>query len=350
MPSLVRRKLRVEAASASYETDKYVANLENLREVLARYGVAILPGLLNEEEIQKMNEGMWTTLEEMTSEFSGGAAPIDRQKKETWENIQELKPAHGFMIRNWGVGHARYAWDIRGNKKVCEAFAVVHQTPPAELITSFDAVSVLLPDSNPVSAQTSPELWLHTDQRFNSEQDPCHYSVQAWVTGYDVVEGSATLALLEGSHKHHAAFAHRFGLTAHSSNWWQLEHEEHFAFLNRQRQCNLRAVCCPAGSMVLFDSRLFHSGMGPPSGTQPLPRHVVYVCMTPREWCTEGDLCKRCNLFFNGRMTGHIPHVPDPAALFPRGQHGVGAARVRAPSGYAVDELTVRMRTLVPLE
>mmetsp|Transcript_27265 Transcript_27265/g.55687 ORF Transcript_27265/g.55687 Transcript_27265/m.55687 type:complete len:375 (+) Transcript_27265:70-1194(+) len=343
------KKLHVEAAEATYETDRYLATQDNLRETLDKYGVAILPGVLNEGEIQAMNDGMWDTLEQMTSGFSGGAKPIDRKKKNTWANIEELKPMHGFLIQHWGIGHAKYVWEVRANQKVCAAFSTVHDTPPENLVTSFDAVSILLPDGRFGKTRTDPKLWLHTDQRFNYEMDPYRYSVQAWVTGFDVAEGSATLAFLEGSHKHHAAFAEKFGYSRHGFDWWELGTEDEFKYLTEECGCVLRAIKCPAGSMVMFDSRLFHSGMAPPSGAQPVPRHVVYVCMSPKNWCKEHHLYRRKEIFLDSRMTAHTPHVPRLFSQFPRGYHK-DSLPVKAPPMFSMDEMTERMKTLVPLD
>lgn len=349
MPSRESQKLRVDGSAAAYECEKYVTNLENLRSTLDQFGVAILPALLNAEEVQRMNDGMWSNLNEMTSKFSGGPKPIDRNKKNTWPGIEELKPMHGFLIQNWGIGHAKYVWDLRANPKVCEAFATVHQTRPEELLTSYDAVSILLPDGKFGKTRTSSELWLHTDQRFNYEFQEFRYSVQSWVTGYDVEDGCATLAFLEGSHKYHAEFGKKCGMSRHGFDWYQLDEEAEYKYLNEECGCPLKAIRCPAGSLVLFDSRIFHSGMAPPSGCQSVPRHVAYICMTPRSWCREHDLIKRKEYYLNGRMTPHTPHVPRTFSHHPRG-HGKDSIEVVAPTMYKEEEMTERMKTLVPMD
>ena len=49
-----------------YEYEKYVCNKTNLKETLEEYGVAIIPSILNEEECNKMNSGMWDYFEHIT--------------------------------------------------------------------------------------------------------------------------------------------------------------------------------------------------------------------------------------------------------------------------------------------
>jgi hypothetical protein len=47
---------------------KYLATPETLESVLATYGVAIIPNVINEAEIEEFKNGMWTFQEEITSE------------------------------------------------------------------------------------------------------------------------------------------------------------------------------------------------------------------------------------------------------------------------------------------
>ena len=54
---------------AIYESEKYFTTLENLKNTLEEYGVAIIPSLLSEEECKEMEEGMWNTLETWTKDW-----------------------------------------------------------------------------------------------------------------------------------------------------------------------------------------------------------------------------------------------------------------------------------------
>ncbi len=82
------------------------------------------------------------------------------------------------------------------------------------------------------------------------------------MTGFDTADGPATLALLQGSCKFHAAFAERFGgLAMHRL----VSHKDELKFINEEYGCALKVVRCPAGSMALFDSHMFDSRKASPS-------------------------------------------------------------------------------------
>ena len=53
-----------------YEYERYLATPDNVKQVLNYYGVAIIPNILNEEECDAMNNGMWDTLEHITQTWA----------------------------------------------------------------------------------------------------------------------------------------------------------------------------------------------------------------------------------------------------------------------------------------
>ena len=48
--------------SVTYEYEKYICTSSTLLDTINKYGVAIIPSVLNEEECNEMIEGMWNTL------------------------------------------------------------------------------------------------------------------------------------------------------------------------------------------------------------------------------------------------------------------------------------------------
>jgi hypothetical protein len=84
-------------------------NKESILKKLNKYGVAIIPSLLNENEIKKMNDGMWDFLEHITSNFK---VPINRNDKTTWKSFYDLFPIHSMLIQHWSIGHAQHVWDL----------------------------------------------------------------------------------------------------------------------------------------------------------------------------------------------------------------------------------------------
>jgi hypothetical protein len=62
-------------------------------------------------------------------------------------------------------------------------------------------------------------------------------------------------------------------------------------------------VCAPAGSLVLWDSRVVHANCPPSTGRGP--RMCAYASMQPRAYASVKELAKRVRLFEAGRQTGH---------------------------------------------
>ncbi|KAJ3314351.1 hypothetical protein HDU93_004773, partial [Gonapodya sp. JEL0774] len=84
--------------------------------------------------------------------------------------------------------------------------------------------------------------------------------VQAWVTALDVKEGDASLGFMEGSNKFFSQAAKRFRLNG-KPDWHKLTAEQEAWY--EEQGCAKKRIQCPKGSMVLWDSRTIHSGVGP---------------------------------------------------------------------------------------
>ena len=69
----------------------------------------------------------------------------------------------------------------------------------------------------------------------------------------------------------------------------------------------------PAGSLVLWDSRVVHQGLVPARGNQ---RIAVYVSYQPRGYATEADLARKRKCFDAYRMTTHA--AAEGVQMFPK--------------------------------
>ena len=49
-----------------YEGEKYYCNIDQISNTLKKYGVAIVPNLLNDNECNEIINGMWDYLEHIT--------------------------------------------------------------------------------------------------------------------------------------------------------------------------------------------------------------------------------------------------------------------------------------------
>ena len=282
-----------------YDYERYIATPDNVMETIEKYGVAIVPNLLNEHECDKMATGMWETLEDITQMW---AQPISRNNPESWKNIRDLFPLHSMLIQHWTIGHAQFIWDLRQNPKCVNVFSKIWDTPLEDLLSSFDAASFHMP-SETTGIGWHRSTWYHSDQSFVNRGFKC---VQSWVTAFDVNRGDATLAFYEGSNNYHSEFGDAFGITD-KGNWYRMDTDDKIKFYT-DRGCLPKRIMCPKGSMVLWDSRTIHCGTEPIKGREkPNFRCVAYLCYMPRSMATKKKLEKKIKAFEEMRMTTHWP-------------------------------------------
>jgi hypothetical protein len=282
-----------------YEYERYIATPDNVMETIEKYGVAIVPNLLNEHECDKMSTGMWETLEDITQMWT---QPISRDNPESWKNIRDLFPLHSMLIQHWTIGHAQFIWDLRQNPKCVDIFSKIWDTPLEDLLSSFDAASFHMP-SETTGIGWHRSTWYHSDQSFVNRGFKC---VQSWVTAFDVNRGDATLAFYEGSNNYHDEFGDAFGITD-KGNWYRMDTDDKIKFYT-DRGCLPKRIMCPKGSMVLWDSRTIHCGTEPIKGREkPNFRCVAYLCYMPRSMATKKKLEKKIKAFEEMRMTTHWP-------------------------------------------
>lgn len=250
------------------------------KEMLEREGVAVLLDALNPEQVKEMQEGMWDTLEWLTSTQP---VPLVRHKPETYGAVRGLMPMHGALFQGWPwLAHRPHMWMAR--EAVAPVFADIWECEPSDLLSSMDATSMgvvhLVPE-RPTGFEWG-NVWLHADQ---APVRPDFECVQGWVTGEDVEAGDATLRVLPGSHKLLGRFAAENGVTE-TADWYKLNDKERKWFA---QYCEDVRLMVPRGGLVLWDSRTIHSGAAPlREAPNPKPRNVVYISMQPRHPTIKG--------------------------------------------------------------
>lgn len=292
---------------------KYTCNVDNVKETLSLYGVAVIEGVLSKPKCTQLYEGMWDFLEHITQKWE---TPITRSCG--WQGFSNLFPKHSMLIQQWGIGHAQAIWEVRQNGRVIEPFAKIWNCRSCDLLVSFDGASIHLP-SEVTGKGWFRKAWYHTDQSYQRNSFEC---IQGWVTALPVEETDATLAFLESSHRLHGDFAEAHPKWKKSrDDWCKLEDSEVEWY--KEQGCTEQRISCPAGSLVLWDSRTIHCGVEPirkrPRGIQ---RCVAYVCYTPRRLITPALLRKKVKAFHELRTTNHWPHRPK---LFPKIPRTYGA-------------------------
>lgn len=291
---------------------KYETTIDNVKDTLVKYGVAVIPDILSTKQIKQMKSNMWKMLNELTINMDN---PITKNNESSWRSFYDLMPLHSMLVQHWGVGHSELVWAIRQNKNVCEVFEKIWDTDKNDLLVSFDGVSIHFPPEITGRGWYRKNDWLHVDQSYNRNDFEC---VQGFVSGFDINEGDATFTFLEKSHLYHKDFKKKFSKKDFKGDWYRLESDKEYDFYLK-KGCKRANMTCSAGSIVLWDSRLVHCGKEAERNREEQNmRLVVYVCMTPREYSTESQLRKKRDAFNNKRMTTHNPHKIKLFSLMPR--------------------------------
>jgi len=296
-------------SESNYEREKYYTTPEKLKETLEEFGVAIIPSVIQGDELEGMRTGMWDYLEGITSQFE---RPIDRKDNKTWVEYLKLYPKHSMLLQQYQIGHAQYIWDLRQNEKVVNIFSQFWDVPNEDLLVSFDGASFHFPPED-TNRGWYRKTWYHTDQSYQRPDFEC---MQSWVTAYDVEEGDATLAFMEKSHIYHEEFQKEFSITD-KSDWYKHTEEEQAFYSNKG--CEEKRIKCPAGSMVFWDSRTIHCGTESTRKRENKKiRNVAYICMRPRSYASKASLKKKITALENIRTTSHWPDKPKLFAVNPR--------------------------------
>lgn len=291
---------------------KYHATPETVKQKLTKYGVAIIPNLLNKDECEMMQTGMWNYLEHVSQNWE---TPLDRDNNKTWREFSNLYPKHSMLLQHFEIGHAQMIWNLRQNPKCTNVFAKIWDCNSEDLLVSFDGASFHLP-SEVTNKGWFRRKWLHTDQSYTRPDFEC---VQSWVTAYDVNTNDATLAFMAKSNRYHQTFKEKFQVSD-KADWYKLNEDE--VNFYRQKNCKEKRISCPAGSMVLWDSRTIHCGVEPIKGRDTSnTRCVVYLCYSPRSLASPKILEKKIKAFNEHRTTNHWPHKPK---LFPKNPRTFG--------------------------
>ena len=316
-----------------YEYEKYKAyDAESVKTLLDKYGIVIIPNVLNKEEQLNMMNGMWDMFEHLTQNWTKSSNkdaslleqadryPLDlltssrdddyrikRYDKNSWLSLFDLEPTNNMMYQKWNIGHAQHLWDLRMNIKIVNIFADIWDVKPEELLVSFDGLSFLPPPEETDIGWSDGNTWFHLDQTVTK---PYFDGIQGWITGVDVEEGDGSLLFYEGSHKLIDNFVEHFGIRT-KSDWVLLKEDEDEFFKDR---CEMKAIKCPAGSLVIWDSRTVHCGMGPIKDRKNNNfRCISYLSYSPRSKCDEGILKEKI-IGFNKMKTSN--HYANRATFF----------------------------------
>ena len=301
----------LEMDVVEYEFEKYRCTKETLKDTLDKYGVAIIPSLLDKEECNSLREGTWQFFEHITQQWD---EPINRYVPESWSKLATLNPlTKNHVYGNWHIGHTQSVWDLRQNPKVLDIFATFWEENVEDLLVSFDGQGFLPPpEETGVGWFKESNYWFHLDQTLKRSS---FYGIQSWITANDVEEGDGTLHFFEGSHLLIERFVEHYGYVS-VTDWVTVG--DYVSEFYRPICGTPKAIKCPAGSLVIWDSRTAHCGMGAFRGRKNANfRNVYYLNYMPRgaiEDTDEEDVLERRIIGFEGMLTSN--HYPNRATFF----------------------------------
>jgi hypothetical protein len=293
------------------EYTEYYCTIDNLKETLDLYGVAVIKNVCPPDECHKLINQFWSELNELTSLME---IPLDQHDSKTWRTLYELYPLHSMLIQYFGIGHFQSIWTVRQNPTIGDIFAKIHNCSKNDLLVSFDGASIHLPPEKTGKGWFREGNWLHTDQSPKRNE----LSIQGMVTLNDINDKDATLMILESSHKFHEEFfLEKYeGRELPKDDWYKINDDVDWFIA---KGCARKCVKAEAGSLILWNSKTMHQGIEPQKNRKKENTRIVfYVCESPKVWATELNLKKKIKAFNELRTTSHYPHQPKLFPLAPR--------------------------------
>ncbi|TKX19248.1 hypothetical protein C1H76_8626 [Elsinoe australis] len=203
------------------------------------------------------------------------------------------------MVLNYAVSHEDWAWKIRSEPGVVDAFAKVYQTE--DLIVSFDAINFQfnrtdLPANKP---------WPHQDQ---DPAKPGFRCLQGLVNILPNGPNDGGLIVCRGGHElsteYHEVFKNEERIPAWTPEWYGFK-DTGMEWL-KGKGCEWIKLCAEPGDLLLWDSRTPHYNVSPTGNTA---RFAVYTCFMPVRDATQEDL-RRKKVAFEDRVgTTHWPNA-----------------------------------------
>ena len=247
-------------------------DISQIKSELDHKGYVVVPCVLNREEVDKCLNwfGDW-------------------QKSIPDHDYQHDKLSPHGIYKFYQAGHQRHSWYIRTRPAVREVFEGLWDTK--DLVVSFDGSCYI-----PKDMKKKDNIWTHTDQA------PCKKGLHC-IQGYVALTTNEerTFVCYEGTHNIHEKYFADKGIEKGGD--WQVIDKGTVGALHEYK----RVVRVEAGSLVLWDSRVFHQNQYGNPGSEE--RIVQYVCYLPKNHVknTLSIRAKRQKYFKERRTTSHWP-------------------------------------------
>lgn len=246
------------------------------RNELIQNGYTIIPNVLSPAEINHAKE--------LFFKWKNGIDDID--------NFHSTVDPHG-IFKYHEVGHQEHAWYLRTLPQITNIFKELWNTD--KLISSFDGCCYI-----PKSWDKKDKNWTHTDQGPGKKGVQCY---QSFISLTDNKE--RTLVVYEKTHEIHEFYFDTIQDGKKVTGNWHLIDEN---FLNLDEiKSQRKALVVPAGSLVIWDSRIFHQNRYGKENSEE--RIVQYLCYLPANIPSNTEaMCKKRKKYFEElRTTSHWP-------------------------------------------
>eukprot|EP00961_Rhodomonas_salina_P283612 3833255-Rhodomonas_salina.2 len=221
--------------------------------MLAINGIAIVEDVLTPTEVKQARDGLWASLAQMTSQWP---RPIERDMQLSGNMTQKLQARDGYIFERNGIGHAKFAWDVRSNPNVIKVFMAAFTgggvSKVSDLVPTFEGIHVMTGGAvrKPVRA-----VKLFCNSTFHSRGwENRYYQGEVVIYGMDK-NRSSTLVFMRGSHLHHDEFRDKFGVRNNTSSCVKIRSNEEYKFF-KDKGCECMALNVKAGSVVIWNPRL----------------------------------------------------------------------------------------------
>lgn len=315
--------------------------IKSVIEDLKTDGYAIIPSVVSRKESERLKKQWWTIMSDVTCGRMKKDGSLDKNFAISTHFPNEQ---HGIMT-DAAMGQNGVSWAVRTNDNVIKVFETFYGT--RSLITSYDRVNHQVPhlpnNARLVCTKADGSLdeslfakkqvtWMHVDQKPYDENQWGFKGIQAFVDliGTEGTNGkdSGCFVCSPGSHlfnlPNHLKDAQRRGLYntklissilktkgPNPYGFYKFTSDERRVLLDKypyKRIVTLKdGSPIPPGSMIIWDSRLFHQG-SKSVGSITKERLCVYVNMEPTPNPMPKTLItKRMRYFEENRSCSHSP-------------------------------------------
>lgn len=315
--------------------EKLGVHLAQARIDLTTKGYAVIPSLFSPGECNGLHNEFWRVVE--------GASGGRLTRPHSAPDLKDFKVTGNWIPNRHGIcelgalSHLDFVHFVRTHPLVTYIFACLYGCQPAELVVAPDRINYQLPPewlprAKKMDPEETPSIsktgsWLHIDQALTAPGLRCIQGVVQLTSAEQLGDGSFNCV----PYTHHlheqieTIIGHDLDPRKRRENWFMFSDEDKATILKALRgkyedgtltdvDDLFKSVKAPAGSLILWDSRLWHQGgqiraCAATPRAIPEPRFCIYVCMQPRTftpWTAKLMATKR-EVFEKHLATSHWP-------------------------------------------